>query len=100
MCHDSPMDPESILRALADERRREFDRVPVDKRVVVHRSAHAYLAGAVDALVRADLLDSQRGFALMTALVDPMTDILVASGDLERVTRSIHETGGQTAEEQ
>jgi len=94
------MDPESILRALAEERRKEFDRVPLDKRVLVHRSAHAYLAGAVDALVRADLLDSRRGFALMTALLDPMTDILVATGELERVTRSVHETATATAEEE
>jgi len=90
------VDAEEILTKLAYGRQQEFDRVPADKRALVHRSAHAYMAGAVEALTDAGLVTSGRGYELMSRLLEPMTEELVSSGELQHVNASVTSTGSAT----
>ena len=91
------MDAEEILAKLADGRQQEFDRTPADARARVHQSAHAYMAGAVEALIDAGLLNSSRGYEMLSVLMEEMTNELVASGEVERVNVSVTSTGTASA---
>jgi hypothetical protein len=81
------MDGEAVLRKLAANQLMGLERRP--RQVDEFKATHAYLSGAVAALHEIGALDFRDGHALMDALLSPVSNPLVASGQLERVEVSV-----------